>query len=376
MNNNLRANLSNFLLLCSLIVAMILANYTQWYFKLIDNAFFPFPFEDKSLKEMVKNILMIVFFLYVGIELKIEFSSGSLSKTKQALLPCIAAVGGVVTPALIYYLINLNYPENFKGFGIPCATDIAFAICLFNLVKKFLPDSARALLLAIAIFDDLIAILIIALFYNNNLEPIWILFSLLPLCLMIIFGIKRITNLLLYISLLIILFVCFFKAGITTTLSGLLLGLLMPLNSKNHTPFLKPLFIRLEPIVQFLILPIFVFTASGVSFHKFTFDIFRDPIVLGIIWGLFLGKQLGIVLFTYIASKLRLANLPLNCSMKDVYTISCIAGIGFTMSLFVGMLAFIDSEKQNLVKIGVIFGSLISALYSIILVRCFYKKDS
>lgn len=358
--------LSSLIMLLFLGVAMILANTTSWYGALTTmEVSIPWIGKLKSLKSFSKDVLMVPFFIYVGMELRWESVKGSLSSKRKAMLPLCAAIGGVVFPAIIYLAVNFNYPENYRGFGIPCATDIAFAICLFNLIGKKLVPSSKAFLLAIAIFDDLIAILIIALFYTNDLNWNWILLSAIPISILLILYIKSVCSIAISAGILIALYICFSKGGINTTLSGFLVGFLFSYNTKEGHPHLEPIMKKLEPLVKFIILPIFVFAVAGISFEGFKVESFYQPIVLGIIIGLFLGKQIGITLFTYIALKIKLVALPDNCKVQDVYIISCIAGIGFTMSLFIGMLAFNDAYIQNLVKVGVVFGSSLCAFFSV-----------
>lgn len=373
-DNNINAMGSILMLVC-LVAALVLANTTDWYSSLVSHTIdLPIIGVTKSLKSFSKDVLMVLFFLYVGMELRYESVKGSLSSKRQVMLPLCSALGGVIIPSLIYLAINFNHPENYRGFGIPCATDIAFALCLFNIMSKHMPPSARAFLLAIAIFDDIIAIIIIALFYTDNINPVWVMLSLSPFVFLCIAYMKNITNHFVYIVLLILLYFCFYKAGINSTLSGFLVGFLTPFSTKSGQAYLIPIMSKLQPFVQFLVLPIFVFASTGISFANFTVSSFLDPIVLGIALGLFFGKQLGITAFTYIAIKMNLAQLPLRSKMFDIYTIASVAGIGFTMSLFIGALAFNEVDKQNLVKTGVVSGSIICALFSVLIVLVLRKK--
>ena len=358
------------LMIAAMWAALILSNTTTWYEVLINSpiklGFFTFTLE-QSLKVIVKDTLMVIFFAYIGMELRHEFHEGFLSDKKQVILPFMAALGGIAMPAIIYFLININHPENYRGFAIPCATDIAFAICLFNLLGRSIPSSIKVFLLSIAIFDDLGAIIIIAVFYTSGFKILWLWISLPLLICLWTFYKKKITVSYFYILLGSTLVICFHNAGLHTTLAGFLIGFSIPLNKASGTPYLKELMNSLHPIVQFGILPIFSFTSSGVVFSSDQLGELVNPIVIGIFLGLFLGKQLGITLFSYITIKLKWAALPPNSSFIFIYIASVFAGIGFTMSLFIGFLAFPTSILQNLVKMGVIVGSLSCVLTAWIL---------
>ncbi len=350
--------------------ALILSNTTNWYYQLItspielSSAFFHF---EQSLESIVKDILMIIFFGYIGMELRHEFHEGSLSDKRQILLPLMAALGGMIVPAVIYIIINIYHPENYAGFAIPCATDIAFAICLFNLIGGNLPTSIKVFLLSIAIFDDLGAIIIIAIFYSSDFNLLWIWITLPLLACFWLLNKKKVTTTYLYIMLGTLLCIGLHNAGLHTTLAGFLTGFFIPLTKRNSTPYLKDLMYKLHPWVQFVILPLFAFTSSGVNFSNDRDIDFFNPIFLGVACGLFLGKQLGVTLFSYITIKLRWSSLPSNSKFTHIYIISVFCGIGFTMSLFVGLLAFPDSITQSLAKIGVIVGSLSSVVLAILL---------
>ncbi|MEA0971273.1 NhaA-like Na+/H+ antiporter [Candidatus Megaera venefica] len=358
------------LMIAAMWSALILSNTTDWYYEFISSpiklssVFFHL---EQSLESIVKDILMVIFFSYIGMELRYEFHEGSLSDKRQVLLPLVAAIGGMVVPAVFYLLINISYPENYPGFAVPCATDIAFAICLFNLIGGALPTSIKVFLLSIAIFDDLGAIIIIAIFYSSDFNLLWVWISLPLLACFWIFNRKKITTTYLYILVGTLLCIGFHNAGLHTTLAGFLTGFFIPLTKKTATPYLKELMYKLHPWVQFIILPLFAFTSSGVDFSNDRDIDFFNPIFLGVACGLFLGKQLGVTLFSYITIKLRWASLPPNSKFTHVYIISVFCGIGFTMSLFVGLLAFPDSATQSLAKIGVIVGSLSSVVLAILL---------
>ena len=363
-----------FLALCA---ALLFANNTSVYNQIVHQ---PVHFQimnatfDSSLKEFVTETLMVAFFAYIGMELKIEFHSGVFANKRQALLPFLAAFGGVITPAIIYLCVNKDSLYQ-KGFAIPCATDIAFAVCLFNVVAKSLPHSTRSFLLAIAVFDDLIAMLIIGVFYMQSFDFGGILMSLLVLGMLVSLYISKTTRVSLYVLCLVLLYIAFTKSHINTTLSGFIVGFALPISSRNNKAFLKPIMNRLQPFVQLIVLPLFAFVAGGVIFGDFKFGDFSHPIVLGIVAGLVLGKQFGITLFSYIAIKLGMGRYPANSTLKDIFVISTLAGVGFTMSLFIATLAFTDQSLLNLSVIGILTASILSAILSFILVRVF-KHDA
>lgn len=348
------------IMVSSMLIALILSNSTNWYCGLVDSPIYA----GVSLKYFVKEFLMVIFFVTVGMELKREFEEGLLANHKQIILPGIATIGGILVPSLIYLAVNISYPENYVGFAIPCATDIAFAICLFNLLGKNLPPSIRIFLLSIAIFDDLGSILIVALFYSNNFDLLWLIISLVGLVSFWLAVKYNIGTTYLYVVLGVALSLFFHKAGISTSVAGFLIGFLWPLYKKSGKGFSKIIATKLQPFVQFFILPIFAFTSSGMSFGIEHLNSFSDPIVLGITLGLFFGKQIGITLFSYITLRLKLAELPEASKFFDIYIVSIFAGIGFTMSLYVGMIAFHTLHTQNLVKIGVMLAFLVCVLFA------------
>lgn len=320
-----------------------------------------------SFASWVKELGMAFFFLNITLELKKEFYEGFLTDKSQFILPLIATTGGIVFPALVYFLINYNTPQYMAGFAIPCATDIAFSMCIFNLlVKKFSP-AIKVFLLSIAIFDDLGSMIIIALFYNHQLQLAAILISGLIAIVLLILNYKKIQSFIPYAFLGAGLWIAFCKAGLHATMSGVVIGACIPMysGSSNGISPLKKLSSLIHPWVAFGVLPIFAFVSSGVAFSHLKFSDLLHPISLGVIAGLFIGKQFGIFFSTYLAVKLKLARLPEQSNWFEVYVAACLAGIGFTMSLFIGFLAFEDSEiLQDFVKIAILFSSLITVIYS------------
>ncbi len=331
-----------------------------------------------TLKTFVKDVLMCVFFFIVGMELKYEMLQGNLSKKGQKILPLIAAIGGIIAPALIFFLFNFNHPENYKGWAVPTATDIAFALCILSLMGKAVPISAKVFLLAIAIYDDLAAIIIIALFYSAGVKIIPITLAIIGVIILYILNRLRIDNIIPYILTGFYLWICFHYSGVHTTIAGVILGLYIPLNGyKNQTQSpLKHLMHTIHPWVAFLILPLFAFVSSGVSFKTLSTEELFAPLTIGTALSLFVGKQLGIYLATFASYKLKIADKPDGSEWIDIYGVSIVAGIGFTMSLFVGMLAFKEPILQDEVKIGVIIGSLLSTILGFIIFKVIKNKNT
>ncbi len=330
-----------------------------------------------AFKDWVKDILMVFFFLVVGLELKREMLEGVLSKKGQVMLPLAAAAGGMLIPAIIYLAMNFRHGANLSGWAIPSATDIAFALCVLNLVGRSVPQAAKVFLLAVAIFDDLGAILIITIAYNANLSLIPLLLSLLGAGFLLLLNLKNIRHLTPYFLAGIYLWFCFYHAGLHTTLAGVLVGMAIPMRDKsqNHHSPLNRCMHMLHPWVSFLVLPVFALTSAGVNFAGMSVGDILNPLPLGIILGLFIGKQIGIFGSVWLLVKTRLAQRPEGASWMHIYGVSVIAGIGFTMSLFIGLLAFHEESAQNLVKIGVISGSLLSAIWGWMVFRIAHLKS-
>jgi len=332
----------------------------------------------EPLKVWVKDILMVFFFLIVGLELKREMREGFLSRRDQILLPLLAAVGGMVAPAVIFFALNHGHPANLAGWAIPSATDIAFALCVLMLVGKNIPPAVKIFLLAIAIFDDLGAILIIAAFYNSALALMPLSLALVGFLLLILLNRRNVTALAPYMLTGIYLWFCLYHSGIHTTIAGVAVGMAIPMRDKDrlhHSPLNHAMHL-LHPWVSFIVLPIFAFTSAGVSFAGMEIGDLFKPLPLGIALGLFFGKQIGIFGTTWLLVAMRLANKPEGASWAHLYGVSIIAGIGFTMSLFIGLLAFNDPQMQEMVKIGVIFGSLLSTLGGFIVLRWLIKEKT
>ncbi len=318
----------------------------------------------KPLLLWINDGLMAVFFFLIGLEIKREVLQGELSSVAQASLPGVAAVGGMVVPALIYVLFNLGNAEALRGWAIPAATDIAFALGVLALLGRRAPPALKIFLLALAIMDDLGAIIIIALFYTANLS--WISLALagggiLVLFAFNLFGITRVAA---YVLVGIAVWVCVLKSGVHATLAGVAVAFCIPLRTRDaegHSP-LEHLEHILHPWCAFLIVPVFAFANAGVSLQGMTLGSLFGGIPLGIAAGLFIGKQVGVFGFTYGAVRAGICEMPPGTNWAQVYGLAMLTGIGFTMSLFIGTLAFESIEHASAVRLGVLSGSLFSAV--------------
>jgi NhaA family Na+:H+ antiporter len=316
-----------------------------------------------SVLHWINDALMAVFFLLVGLEIKREFLDGQLSTWSRRMLPGVAAVGGMVAPAVIYVALNAGNAPTLRGWAIPTATDIAFALGVLALLGPRVPVSLKIYLTALAILDDLAAVTIIAAFYTDNLALGWLALGLVALNRA---GVERLTP---YLALGAVLWFLVLKSGVHATLAGVALALTIPLRRSPrgspedaHSP-LHTLEHAIQPWVAYLIVPIFGFANAGVSFAGMKAAALFEPVTLGVAAGLFLGKQAGIFVSTLAAVKLRIAARPDHASWLQIYGVSLICGIGFTMSLFIGLLAFPDHPAlQDQVKVGVLVGSIISGV--------------
>ena len=332
----------------------------------------------KPLLLWVNDGLMAIFFFLVGLEVKREVREGHLQSKDQIMLPAIAAIAGITVPALIYVAFNYEEPIGINGWAIPAATDIAFALGVFSLFGKILPLPLKLFLLSVAIFDDIGAIIIIALFYSSDLSTLSLIIGMFGLVILFIFNRLKIPSTGLYILVGAIIWAAVLKSGVHATLAGFAIALFIPLNGKNRSghKMLHHLEHKLHPWVSFVILPIFAFANAGVTFVGTTSDQMFNSIVIGIMLGLFVGKQIGIFGACFIAVKLGIAKLPERVTMRQLYGTSILCGIGFTMSLFIGGLAFEgqDPSYLNSVKVGVLAGSLISAIVGGIVIKRTAKK--
>lgn len=324
---------------------------------------------DKPLLLWINDGLMALFFFLVGLEVKREALVGQLNSWNKASLPVVAAIGGMAIPAAIFVALNFDTPENLSGWAIPAATDIAFALGILSLLGPRVPIALKALLLAIAVIDDIGAIMVIALFYTAETDLFMLMGASATLAILALFGRAKVTSSMPYVILGIILWVFVLKSGVHATLAGVAAAMCVPVAGRNGETPLERMEHALHPYIAFLVIPIFGFANAGVSLTGVGLDTLLAPLPLGIALGLLLGKQIGIVGFAWVAVKAGLATLPENVGWKQVHAASLLAAIGFTMSLFIGNLAFADPAQIDAVKIGVLSGSLVAALAGYALLR-------
>lgn len=360
------------LLFLASIIAFIVAN-TEFneYYQQKDTIYFNFNliFWSKkfSITHFVNDALMAIFFLLIGLEVKKEILFGSLSQIKQALFPLFGAIGGVLFPALIFMAFAYNHPEIKKGWAIPTATDIAFVLGLFGILGKRVSVPLIMLVMTIAVIDDIIAIAIISIFYSGELNGMAILIVAVLATILYLMNRTGVMSLFLYLAVGLLLWIAMIESGIHATLSGIIIAAFIPsirIKSLEH---------QLSPWVSFLILPIFAFTNSGVHIMDMgNFSIILTPLSMGIITGLFVGKQIGIFLFLYIAKRAKIAECDKSITLSQLYGMSMACGIGFTMSLFIALIGFAgESEFINQAKIGILLGSFISGVSAYTVLRFF-----
>ncbi len=369
------------------IVALILSNSSLSGFY---TSFLHTPIEirigslqiDKHLYHWVNDGLMAIFFLLIGLEVKREVFEGHLSTWSQAALPVFAAIGGMLVPALVYVAFNYTDDYALKGWAIPTATDIAFALGILALLGKRVPLSLKIFLMALAIIDDLGAIIIIAIFYTSELSTLAISVATACIVLLIILNRLGVTKKAAYVMIGVILWVSVLKSGVHATLAGVALAFTIPLGLKNKAGveynLSKSLEHDLHYWVAFFILPLFAFVNAGIDIRGISMPAMMGSVPLGIILGLFIGKQLGVFGFSWLAIKLGIASLPKDSNWKQLYGVSILTGIGFTMSLFIGSLAFVDSQIYQLTdKLAILVGSFASGIVGyLILFSSKSKQDT
>jgi Na+:H+ antiporter, NhaA family len=361
----IRSESASGLILClTAVVAFVLANsnFSPQY-----QAF------TKLSAHWVNDCLMTFFFLMVGLEIKREMKEGELNTIQKIILPAVAALGGMLFPALIYWVFNINNPNTISGFGIPIATDIAFSLGVLSLLGSRIPPSLKVFLMALAIFDDLGAIIVIALLYTSDLALTPIFFATGCIFMLVLLARIKVNSLIPYLILGCWLWFFIFKSGIHATLAGVILAFTIPTTILPGSPF--SLLCRLESYllnwVAFLILPIFAFMNAGVSLTRMGLEELINPIVLGVSLGLFLGKQVGVFFSTLLVVKLGLTPMPRGSNWIGIYGIALLCGIGFTMSFFVSALAFAELHSSNLAfaKTGVLVGSALSGIAGFLVLR-------
>jgi NhaA family Na+:H+ antiporter len=379
---------SGILLIFATILALILSNSAM---SAMYESFLHIPVEirvgalylDKSLYHWVNDGLMAIFFLLIGLEVKREVLEGELSSLRQAALPGFAAAGGMLVPAAIYLALNQNDSIAVNGWAVPTATDIAFALGILSLLGNRVPVSLKIFLMALAIIDDLGAIIIIALLYTADLSMLSVVIAAIAITVLIALNRFGVSKQAAYFIVGAVLWVSVLKSGVHATLAGVILAFTIPLNAKdeNNESFspAKEIEHNLHFWVAFFILPLFAFVNAGVNITQISFDQMAGSVPMGIILGLFVGKQLGVFGFSWLAIKLKLAELPKGSNWMQLYGVSILTGIGFTMSLFISSLAFEDDTVfQYTDKLAILIGSFLSGVigYVVLIISTPNRCDS
>ena len=373
---------SGILLMLATVLALIMANsgLAPWYDKLLHTPVAITIGEfgiHKPLLLWINDGLMAVFFFTVGLEIKREALFGELSQPSKVLLPIIGAVGGMAVPALVYVFINHGDTEALRGWAIPSATDIAFAMGVLSLLGNRVPLGLKVFLLTLAIADDLGAIIVIAVFYTTDLSALSLGIAGAAIVVLLLMNWRGVRGTAPYLLVGLVLWTAVLKSGVHATLAGVILGLIIPAgeaDSHGHNT-LQRLEHELRAPVGFVILPLFAFANTGLSLTGFTLGTLLEPVPLGIALGLFIGKQVGVFGFCFLAAQLRLVALPAGVSWLQMYGVSILCGIGFTMSLFISSLAFTGgSHFASSDRLGILMGSLVSAAVGYIVLRLALKS--
>jgi len=329
----------------------------------------------KTLLHWVNDGLMTIFFFLISLEIKREVQGGELSTVNKAMMPIIGAIGGMAIPAIIYVIYNLNYPQNLSGWAIPTATDIAFALGILTLLGKRVPIALKIFLTTLAVVDDLIAIMILGVFYTTEINLSMLFLGAIITFVMLFMAWNKVVSASISLFLGFILWICLYKSGIHPTLAGVITALSIPKKCKNSSipnP-MEHLEHRLHSWVTFAIIPIFAFVNAGVPLDISLGDI--KPLSIGIALSLFIGKQIGVFIPCYIAIKTNIAKLPDGINILQLYGVSALCGIGFTMSLFIGSIPFTDVDSMNAVRLGVLAGSLSSAILGSFILYISHKSN-
>lgn len=321
---------------------------------------------DKPLLLWINDGLMALFFFLVGLEIKRESITGELNSPSKAALPLAAAIGGMAAPALIYVAFNYDSPVRLNGWAIPAATDIAFALGILALLGNRIAPALRVFLLGVAIYDDLGAILVIALFYTENLSVNSLMFAAIGIAALFALNRLRVSKTAPYAILGLIIWAAVLKSGVHATLAGFLIALFIPIRMPDGSSPLKNLEHGLHPWVAYLVIPVFAFANAGVALTGIDLGTAFGPVTLGIAFGLFFGKQIGVMAMAWLAVKIRICKLPPGVTWLQLYGVGMLTGIGFTMSLFIGGLAFDDQTYSAPLRIGVLLGSTLSAIAGVI----------
>lgn len=322
----------------------------------------------------INDGLMAIFFLLVGLEIKREFLEGELSNIKQASLPIISAIGGMIIPAIMFTLFNIN-GEGINGWGIPMATDIAFAVAIMSMLGKKVPLALKIFLTALAIVDDLGAILVIAIFYTQSLAFNYLFYAFIVMIILYLLNISRVKSLMMYVPFGILLWYFIYRSGIHATISGVLFAFMIPTNKGQRISPLEQMEHLLNKPVSYIIMPLFALSNTDIIFGNNTLRALQHPIGLGIIAGLVLGKVTGIVSFAYISIKLKLSSLPTDTNWRQLIGAGFLGGIGFTMSIFIALLSYPELELQAISKIAILFASITSGILGYLILNTVKAKD-
>ncbi|AGO16910.1 Na+/H+ antiporter NhaA [Glaesserella parasuis] len=327
----------------------------------------------KPLLMWVNDGFMAVFFVLIGLEVKREMMVGAISNYQRAIFPAIGALGGMIVPALVFTLINSDSPEFQQGWAIPMATDIAFALGVLGLLGKRVPFALKIFLLALAIIDDLGAIVVIAIFFSHELSTTALISAAIAIAVLIIMNRMRVTAICAYMVVGLILWASVLKSGVHATLAGVIIGFCVPLKGKNGEEPLAHFEHLLAPWCSFVILPLFAFSNAGVSLAGMSLSTLFSPLTMGVALGLLVGKTLGVFSFSFLAVKLGIAQLSEGINFKQIFAVSVLCGIGFTMSMFLAGLAFggdeADGQFISLARLGILIGSGISAVLGYYLLK-------
>ena len=365
---------SGIILLFAALVALILSNssFADLFNHILHLKLYlgtNLPLFYKSIQHWINDGAMVIFFFCIGLEIKREFLEGELSMPSQAILPVIAAVGGMAVPAIFYLLFNFNNPETFQGWAVPAATDIAFSLGVLSLLGKRVPISLKIFLMALAIIDDLGAIIIIALFYSSDLDLPSLFVVLFILFFLYLCNKRNLQNIWIYIVLGFLLWIFIQNAGFHATISGVLLAAFIPHEKTKQESLLTCAENKLHPWVAYLIMPLFALTNAGVYLGDVSLASLSNPVPLGIMAGLFFGKQIGVFFTTFLLIKMGYARLPSQSNWIQMYGIASLTGIGFTMAMFINFLAFDNEIFISQAKIGILIASFASAILGYILLN-------
>ncbi|MBZ7935623.1 MULTISPECIES: Na+/H+ antiporter NhaA [Campylobacter] len=368
------------LLIVSTLLALLIQNgfFSEHYRSLLNLkvGFSVGEFElNKPFLLWVNDGLISIFFFAIGLELKKEFLHGDFKNPKNIVLPFIAALGGILIPALFFTLVNLGDIYTLKGWAIPTATDTAFALAILMMCGKYIPSSLKIFLLSLAIFDDVGAILIIAIFYTTKLSIFAFIIATIVIFIMLMLNVFGITRKSFYFICSLILWISVLKSGVHATLAGIITAFFIPMVTKEGKPFLEDIYESLKFWLNFVILPLFAFANAGVNLSNIDLKAMFSGVSIGIFFGLFIGKQLGVFVFSYFAIKFKLAHLPQGSNLKQLYGVCILTGIGFTMSLFIDGLAYEVSDIFHYAdNLAILIASFCSGIWGFIYLRFFANR--